>query len=319
MKRSKADVAGVQASRASAVSIESLENRLLMHHGFGGFGFFDGDGSFAGAPSATSYGRGLSVIQFSQAPMAVQTGLDHLATTDGLAAPATTQSVFLGNRNGIETYTVDISGTGIQSVLTVDQTGAPVTAPTHGTTTEGTIPAAVMTEFTAIATALGLTAPASTDNVHVTTPLGGAAVYSIRLTSSSASTTGHAHGRRVSVNANGNPVGNQRIPFVAIPASIQTALNSSRPAGAAALAPTDTQSVSVRTSGGITTYSTTFTTTGVTSTVTVNASGAGEAAEPHDDHVFGAHHRRDERDQHAGHGKRRDGRDRRYGGRPSLR
>ena len=266
----------------SPIVVEWLENRVLMHHGsmgFGGGGFGDG-GS----------GQALNSIEFSQAPVAVQTGLEHLATTDGLTPPTSTstQTVFLGNRQGVETYTIDINGIGTQSVLTVDQNGNPVTAPTNGTTTAGTLPAAVAAEATAIATALNLTVPASTANVQVTTPAGGTAVYTLRLTASTTSTSTTSRGRTVSIDANGNPVGNQNLPFVAIPAAIQTALNNNRPSGATALATTSTQNVSIRTNGGVTTYSTTFTTTVTSTVVTVNAAGALASLPTHSTTTFSA-------------------------------
>jgi hypothetical protein len=231
----------------------------------------------------------LTSIEFSQAPSAVQTGLDNLASTDKLAAPTSTQTVYLGNRNGVETYTIDISGTGTQSALTVDQSGAPVTAPTNGSTTYGAVPAAVSTEAAAIASALTLTVPASTASVRVSTPSGGTSVYTIQLTASTSSTTtSHVHGRVFQIDANGNPVGSVNLPFAAIPASLQTALNNNRPAGATALDTTSTQSVKVRTSGGITTYSTSFTISSTTSTVTVNTAGALAKLPSHSTTTFSA-------------------------------
>jgi hypothetical protein len=275
-------IAGRRLQRAAGIALESLENRVLLHHGFGGFGF--GGGGFGGG----GFGQGLNAIEFSQAPTAVQTGLDTLATTDGLTPPATTstQTVYLGNRNGVETYTINLSGTGTQSILTVDQTGSPVTAPTNSTTTAGTLPTAVATELSAIATALSLTAPASTANVRISTPAGGTAVYTFRLTSSTSTTT-HG-GRSISIDANGNPVGNESLPFSVIPAAIQTALNANAPAGATALATTSTQNVQVRTLDGVATYSTTFTVSGTTSTVTVDLAGALTSLPSHSTTTFSA-------------------------------
>jgi hypothetical protein len=257
------------------VAIQSLENRVLLHHGFGGFGGFGGGFGGGGSDGGGFGGGSLTSIEFSQAPTAVQTGLDKLATADGLTPPATTstQTVFLGNRNGVETYSIDISGTGTESVLTVDQDGNPVTAPTNGTTTYGAVPAAVSTEASTIATALSLTVPASTADVSVTTPSVGTSVYTIHFTSSSTSTTTHTHGRTVQINADGDPVGNGSLPFSAIPTAIQTALNTNRPSAATALATTSTQAVHYADVDGVQTYSTTFTTSGTSTTVTVNASG----------------------------------------------
>jgi hypothetical protein len=218
------------------------------------------------------HGHSLNTIQFSQAPSAVQTGLTTLATHDNVTAPTATTTVYLGNSRGVETYTIAIASTGTNTRLTVDQNGNPVTAPTNSTTTFGAVPAAVSTEVNKIASALSLTAPASTDSVRVSTPASGAATYTIRLVSST--TTGrHTLGVTVSVDANGNPVGNQNLPFSTLPTAIQNGLNSNRPSGATALASTSTQSVRIRTTNGVTTYSTTFTTSGTSTTVTVNSGG----------------------------------------------
>jgi hypothetical protein len=245
--------------------VEPLEDRRLLSGSFFGHGWFGGFGG--------GFGRGLTSIEFSQAPAKVQSGLDTLAGTDNLTAPASTQTVYLGNQDGVETYTIDITGTGTQSELTVDENGDPVTAPTNGTTTYGAVPAAVSTEAAALAGALSLTVPASTASVRVSTPAGGTSVYTLELTAST-STTHHVHGRTVQINAGGDPVGNLNLPFDALPAALQDALNNNRPSGATALATTSTQSVKVRTSSGVTTYSTSFTASSTTTTVTVNTAGA---------------------------------------------
>jgi hypothetical protein len=249
------------------VIIEPLEDRRLLSHGgfgFGGFGFGGGGGR-------GGFGRGLSSVEFSQAPSKVQSGLDMLATADNLAAPTSTQTVYLGNQNGVETYTIDITGTGTQTALTVDQDGGPVTAPTNGTTTYMMVPSAVSMEASAIASALSLTVPATTASVRVSTPSGGTSVYTIELVASSTST--HTHGRVFEINASGDPVGSLNLPFSAIPSSLQTALNNNRPSTATALATTSTQSVKIRTNSGVTTYSTSFTVGSATTTVTVNTGG----------------------------------------------
>ncbi len=258
------------------ITVECLEHRVLFHHGLGGGGFgFGGFGFGGGGFGRGGFGHGLNSVEFSQAPAAVQTGLDNLATQDGLTPPAltSTQTVLLGNRNGIETYSINLSGTGTTSVLTVDQNGHAVTAPANSTTTEGTLPSAVATEASAIATALNLTVPTSTANIHVSTPAGGTAVYTLHFTPATSSTTSRFGGRTFTIDANGNPVGNENLPFSVVPTTIQTALNTARPSGADALATTSTQNVSIRTNDGVLTYSTTFTTSGTSTTVTVNAAG----------------------------------------------
>src|SRR4051794_21731902 len=99
------------ASPLSApVSVEGLESRQLLHGGGFGRGFHGG-------------GRGSSLsatIAFSEAPSAVQSGLTDLASADGVSAPTSDQTVYLGNSNGVESYTLIESGTGTVTRLTVD-------------------------------------------------------------------------------------------------------------------------------------------------------------------------------------------------------
>ena len=239
--------------------IELLEGRRLLSASHGAFG---------------GHGRQVSTIEFSQAPAVVQSGLDALAATDGVAAPTSTQTVFLSNVKGVERYTVDIVGTGTETALTVNQAGTPVTAPTTSTITFGALgaaDAAAANEISAIATALSLTAPASTTTIHVSTT-GGVSTYSVALASSSA-TTRHRRSVEITVDASGNPLGNIDLPFSVLPAAIQAALNNHAPAGATALAPSSTQTVRVRTTSGITTYSTPYTVSGTATTVTVDTTG----------------------------------------------
>lgn len=281
---------GKHEQRGSEPLVESLENRRLLHGGMfgGGFHFSGGDDGGFG------FGHGGNSITFSEAPAAVQMGLDNLAATDHLPAPTSSQTVFLSNVNGVERYSVDIVSTGTSSVLTVDQTGAPVTAPAKSTTTfsdlQTSAPAAA-NEITAIANALSLAVPAGTATVNVTTTAGGAVTYTVRLSSSSSTstTTGrHSHGAIVSVDASGNPVGNQSLPFSVIPSAIQNGLNAHAPSGATPLSATSTQTVQVRTLNGVTTYSTVFSTTGTRTKVTVNAAGALVSLPSHTSTTFAA-------------------------------
>lgn len=264
-KRDKQQRDSLFSTKRVPAAVEALEDRRLLSGSFhrgdsGGFGF-------------AGHRHVANTIQFSEAPAAVQTGLDNLAATDKLAAPTSTQTVFLGNSRGVETFTVDITGTGADTRLTVDQNGSAVTAPTNSSTTFGAITnSAVTKEISAIATALSLTAPTSSTTVTVSTAANGASTYTVRLSNSTA-TSWRNRGTTISVDSNGNPVGNENIPFSAIPTAIQNGLNSNRPAGAAALAVNSTQTVDVRTANGMTTYSTTFTRSGTQMTVTVNATG----------------------------------------------
>ena len=230
-----------------------------------------------------------NTVTFAQVPTAVQNGLKTLATTDGVTAPTSTTTVYLANRGGIESYSIVLTSSGTTTRLTVDQTGAAVTAPTQSTTTWAILSgtgtgsaAAAAAEISAIASALGLTAPTATTVVNVSTPTSGPAVYSVQLSSSTTSTTTSTtadddwhgdNGNIISVDAAGNPVGRQDLPFSVLPTAIQTGINAHRPTGATALPTDSTQIVHVLTANGITFYTTTFSTTGTTTDVTVNSLG----------------------------------------------
>jgi hypothetical protein len=158
-------------------------------------------------------------------------------------------------------------------VLTVNQAGAPVTAPTTTSTTFGTLgsaDSAVTSEISAIATALSLTAPTSSTAISVVTASDGTVSYKVTLASSSSN---RGRGTTITLDSSGNPIGNENLPFSVFSSTIQDALNTNAPSGATALASTSTQTVRVRTIDGVTTYSTTFTSSGTNTTVTVNAQG----------------------------------------------
>jgi hypothetical protein len=253
---------------ACSIGMEPLEPRELLSASHHPANYGSNYGHQKSGPTQV-----LNTIEFSQAPAAVQTGLDTLATADNLTDPAATQSVSLDNVDGVETYSVTINGTGSVTTLTVDENGNPVTAPTMSETTWaslGTSDAAAAAEIGAIATALNLTAPSSTSDIKVTTYSDGIAIYSVRLFSTTAKGFG---GKLISVDGSGNPVGDQVLPFDVIPTAIQNALNSNAPSGATALASTSTQNVTVQTADGVTTYSTNYVVSGTSDVVTVNSSG----------------------------------------------
>lgn len=228
-------------------TLEKLEDRTLL--------------------SAFHHGGIISSIAFDQAPAAVQTGLDTLAGTTVDA----TQSVYLGNVRGVETYTIDISSADTNSVYTVDLKGNPVTAPVHSTVTLGAITnTAVTDEITAIATALNATTPDSTANVNVLTNADSSATYTLALAVTTSS--GRTRHINVSVDSSGNPTGNETLPLSVFSKAIQDGLTSNAPAGSTAL--TDAALVRVKTANGVTTYSATYTSTGVVTTVTVDNTGA---------------------------------------------
>lgn len=244
-------------------------------------------GSSSGSTTAPVFPGGprglVTSLEFDQTPAAVQSGLQKLASTDSLAAPTSTQTVYLGNSNGVETYTLVYTSSGTTSRITVDQTGAAVTQPTQSTTTwavlDGTgagSDSAAAAEITAIANALGLTAPTSTTVVNVTTQSDGSTVYSVNLGSSNSSSSSTARadrGRTISVNSAGDPVGDQVLPFSVLPTAVQDGINANVPAGDSALSASSTQNVDVRTTDGVTTYSVTFSSTGIQTVVTVNTAG----------------------------------------------
>ncbi len=254
-KARRALLSAIAQQQPSAFGLEPLEGRQLLtasHH----------------------HGHSLNTILFSQAPMVVQNDLDTDATSHGLTDPSVSDTVYLNNVNGVETYSVRISSAGAVTKLTVDQLGDAVTAPTTTTTTFGALSGtSAATEISAIATALGLTAPASTTSV-LSTISNGTTTYSIRLKHSSTSTAKkHRKSVIITVDANGNPLGNENITFSVLPSAIQGAINGNLPSGATALTSDSTQSVRVRTVDGVVLYSTDFTVSGATSTVTVNAAG----------------------------------------------
>ena len=250
------DVEDLEGRRLLSAAHSALSAHHSDHHGGKGHGGGE---------------HGSSEIAFSLAPAAVQTGLTSLASTDGDTAPTSTTEVYLGNKDGVETYTIHETSTGTSSSLTVDSTGAAVTAATKTTTTFGAITdTAVTSEISAIATALTLTAPTSTTSVSVSTASDGTATYSIGLTGTT--TSGKTKTTHVSVDSSGNPVGNERVPLSVLSTTIQNGLTSNAPTGATAL--TSTSLINVDTVDGVTLYSTTYTTTGTKTTVSVNTAGA---------------------------------------------
>ena len=213
---------------------------------------------------------GGETIEFDEAPTAVQNGLDSLASTDGLTAPTSTQSVYLSNNNGVEAYSVDLTSSGKNTKLTVDVDGNAITAPTKSTTAFGAITNSVVTsEFNSIAAALGLTAPSSTTNVSVVTNSGGTSVYTLHLTSSNSTPWG---GRTFSVDSSGNPVGNETLPFSILRTTIQDGPIDAAPSGVS-LSSSSTQNVFISTVDGVTLYTMAFTSTGTRTTITVNSAG----------------------------------------------
>ena len=239
-------------------------------------------------------GEALSTILFGQAPAAVQAGLTADATDHSLTAPTSSTKVKLANVDGVETYSVIISSTGAVTRLTVDQLGDEVTAPSVSKSDFGTLSgtgtgsdAAASDEITKIATALGLTAPASDTAVQVVTR-DGKTTYSVRLQHSSSSTSKHPRGVMITVDSDGNLAGNEDVPFSVLSSTIQNGINTLAPSGATALASDSTQTVNVRTVDGVVLYSTNFTSSGASTKVTVNSTGAAASFPSTTTSTFGA-------------------------------
>ena len=229
-----------------AVTVEPLEDRRLLSASR-----FSGSVSAVGGHSATP-------IEFSQAPAAVQSGLTSLGLDrpsgpadrdpDGLPPkrqrPGNLQHRHHRHRHQQRADRQAGRHAGDRRRPRAPPRSAPSAAPATGSN------AAAANEITAIATALNLTAPTATTSIKVSTASTGVSTYTVRLSPASTTTTTttttttpplHFRTVTISVDSNGNPVGNQSIPFSAIPTSIQTALNKTKPSGATALAATATQ------------------------------------------------------------------------------
>ncbi len=275
----------------SAFNLEGLEDRRLLsaasmttaefhRHSLSMEGVHLGRSNSQDVSIGNDFGHGHgghhgffhATITFDQAPALVQTGLTSLANTDGVTPPTGTDTLRLGNKDGVETYAFDSGET--NSPLVVDKAGVAVTEPTQTDTTFDSVGiAAVTDEFNAIAAARNLTAPAAGDNVSVVTDSSGHSVYSIHLSAgSSGSGHHHHHGLDVSVDQNGNPTGNQVVPFSVFFNAIHTGLNDNTPVGATALSATS--KIRVTTEDGYTVYSATFRGTGIRTTISVDSTGA---------------------------------------------
>jgi hypothetical protein len=226
-----------------------------------------GDCSGTGTSSSTTT---YSALQTSDA--AAATELQKLATADGQTIAAT-QSVSVRQINSTTTYysVVLTPSAGTEIKLTTDQDGNPVTAPTSSQTTFGdtSIPAAAKAEITSLAAALNATAPVSADAVTVNTA-DGLTTYTISLAPASTSTS--TQNIRITVDAAGNPAGNMTIPFSALPSTISAGLTALATADSTTIPAT--QSVFVRTSGGVTTYTVDLNTSGQSLQLTVGTTGA---------------------------------------------
>jgi hypothetical protein len=233
----------------------------------------DSDGNPISAPSAlapgpagTSSGGSFSTTTFSAlqtSDLAAYTGLNTAATADGLTIAAT-QTVLVKTMGSVTTYSVDLNSAGQRAQFTVNAAGTLIASKT--TTTFGALTdASVTAELTALATDLNLTAPTSSTTVYVDFSNGNT-IYSVSLFKSA------GRGQQlISVDTNGNPAGNMRIPFSALPSTVSSALTAL--ASADSLTISSTQPVYVRTSRGVTTYTVDLTSGGETYLFTVNTAG----------------------------------------------
>jgi hypothetical protein len=274
-----------QASREPVAMFELLEDRRLLsatgieskhlvhHHSHHSAVVAQSTGT--GSTGSSSTGSSSDTTTFSAlqtSDVAAYNELTSLATADKTTI-ATTQTVYIRPVNSTTTYyTVVLTpSTGTSIRLTSDENGNPVTPPTSSTTTFGAITdTAATNELTVLASALSLTAPASTDNVTVRTA-DGLTTYTISL----APASGTGHNVRLTVDAAGNPAGNESVPFSAL-----SSLNSTIANGLTTLATAQSQTipssqkVRVETSGGQTTYTVRLSSSGQSFTFTVDDTGA---------------------------------------------
>lgn len=256
---------------------EALESRQML------------SGLRLGEPPAKVVGT----VPFSALSADVQAGLASLATHAGLTAPASdsTTPVALGNPEGVPTYTLSLRGAGVKARFTVDVHGDAWSPPTVTSTTWADLAgpsgdAEASAEILVVASALGLNTPADGARVRVVTDQAGDSVYSIML-------LGTPAGRRtprlvLSVDGDGNPVGEANLPFSVFSSAIQDGLNALAPSGSTPLDASSTQTVRVRTRFGQTTYATNFTSAGVVSTSLVDVGGAAAALPSISTSTFGA-------------------------------
>lgn len=203
-------------------------------------------------------------IPFNALTSAASTELDTLAGDFSLTI-SSTQNVYVSTAKGVTTYTVDLTSNGETYMFTVNTAGTLVssTVPqTFGSITD----TAVTTELTTLASALKLTAPTSASVVYVTTNSSGS-TYSLTLTNS----TGHGHPTTLTVDSNGNPIGNDTIPFSALPTAISDGLTALATTYGATI--NSTESVQVQTIKGVTTYTVTLRSAGQRISLTVDTSG----------------------------------------------
>lgn len=214
--------------------------------------------------------------QLSSGPsndQAIATGLQAIAPSGTTIAG--TATVFVRSSQGNSTFTVAVlNSNGTITRIAVDSTGAstnPTRVPTTNTDTVefSAAPSAVQAGLQAIApsgTTISGTQIVNIQNVNSTT-----SYYSVSLTNSSGPNT------RLTVDENGLPAGNETVAFSQLSAgpandaSIASALQNLAPTGTTIA--TD-QTVTVRTSGGQTTYTVRLTNSNGTETiVTVDSAG----------------------------------------------
>jgi hypothetical protein len=248
-----------------AIEKASVETKASLHH----------DSSATTTKGSTTAFSGLQTTD-----VAAYNELTSLATADNTTI-AGTQTVYIRPVNSTTTYyTVVLTpSTGTKITLTSDEDGNPVTPPTSSKTTFGDVTDAAATdELASLAAALNLTAPTSTTSVTVRTD-DGLTTYTVSLAPSS----GTGHHVQITVDAAGNPAGNERIPFSALNSTIAGGLTSL--ASAESLTIAGTQNVLVSTSGGVTTYTVRLTSSGQSVEFTVDNTGA--AATPSSGGGFG--------------------------------
>jgi hypothetical protein len=213
---------------------------------------------------------------------AIATAIQGLAPS-GMTIPATQAVVVRTGRDGTSTYSLSVRNTnGTVTKITVDSTGTAVSTGQHGagasanTQVFSAAPAAVQNGLKAIAPSGTTIDPSQTVTIQKLSAT--VTLYSVTLTDNSSGGFGFAHGRRITVDQNGLPGGEETVQFSQLQAGpsndqgIASGLQNLAPAGVTIDGAAD---VRVRTFNGVTTYSVTVNSgTGTTTTISVDSSGA---------------------------------------------
>jgi hypothetical protein len=148
-------------------------------------------------------------LPFSVFSAAIQAGLNSGAPTGATALASTsTQLVGVATVDDVVTYSTTFTASGTQTKVTVNSAGAAVSLPTTTTTTFSALSSALQTEIQTLATADGVTTTiATTQTVNVLTETNGTVLYSVTLSATGTDPAGSSFtfDVTVTIDANGNP------------------------------------------------------------------------------------------------------------------